>query len=251
MKKSILLTALAALAFTNAAKSDLFVNEYRFIINQKVPRIYDNNTSQGYRKYQAQRIKGTLYIVYDMNPESIRLPRIFVKDLVNRTHRLANDQYVTYKVTVNNKGAGPGPLTRVNVIGDNETEVFSTPSIVCYMDAEPSYNKGEDDEDNSLLITLAGYGISSNRKIWVHVQNDDQSTVIEYPSKKVIRKVNGYNAGSLGCGCMAYGHKSPTRVSSWFDHSGRVDDVAATLGMWCIQYSSSYIVPESEFPYDE
>lgn len=251
MKKLTVLTTLAALALTNTVSADLFVNEYRLILNQKVPRIYDNTTSEGYRKYQGQRIKGTLYIVYGMNPYSTGRPRIFIKDLVNKTHRLADGNWVTYNVTVNNHGYGPGPLTRVNIIGNNKTDVFDTPSIVFYMDAEPSYNKGEDDEDNSLLITLAGYGHCSTRKIWVNVRTGGKSYVEEYPSKKIIRMARGYDAGSLGCGCKAYGHKSPTRIASWFDHSGEVDDVAATLGMWRMYYSSSYIVPDSEFPYDE
>lgn len=249
MKKLTVMIAVGALTALNASYGELFVNEYSLRIRQQVPRIYDNSTSLGYRKYQGQTIKGTLYIVYDMKDKNQR-PRIFVDGLENRTHKMSNGKYITYKTTINNSGDLSGPITRVNLIGNNRTDVFKTASIVFYMDAEPSYNVGKDDEDNSLLCTFSGNGSSSKKKVKAVNQTGNQVRIVDYGKQLVISSVKGVDAGTLGCGCMAYGHKSPTRVAFYFGHTDIVDDVSASFGKWYLTYKSSYVVPESMFPYD-
>lgn len=250
MKKLVITMTIGALTALNASYGELFVNEYSLRIKQQVPRIYDNNTSQGYRKNQAQTINGVLYMVYDMQDRTKR-PRIFVEGLVNKTYKLSNGKNVTYSAIINNSGDLQGPVTRINLIGNNRTKVFKTPSIVFYMDAEPNYNLGPDDEDNSLLCTFAGKGTSTTKRIKATCRLDDAISVVDHGRQQVINTVVGSDAGTLGCGCMAYGHVSPTRVSSWFAYTDIVDDVAATFGDWSLKYKSCYIVPESDFPYEE
>ena len=54
-----LLTLLAATmsAFTALCQT---VDTYKFTMNLRVPRIYDNMASKGYRKLQPQRLAGEL-----------------------------------------------------------------------------------------------------------------------------------------------------------------------------------------------
>ena len=59
----------------------------------------------------------------------------------------------------------------------------------------------------------------------------------KYTSKKKhLKKANGNVAGTLGCGCMAYGHKSPTRKITFYGPGDEVDDVAAVFGNWHLTY---------------
>ena len=226
---------------------------YDLRMSVKVPRIYNNTESLGYRKYQAQRIVGELWLVYKDNHTR---PTILVTNLVNKTHKMSNGRYVSYRVNVDNEGTQVYP--RINLIGNNKTDVFKTPSVIFYLDAEPSYNLGDDTEDNSLLVTLAGTGSTS--------------TSIE-KGNRVISKLTGNLAGTLGCGCTAYGHISPTRVagpylylvndytfatilpSAFWSHYVSywsciskspdnynvpiIDDVAAVWGTWSAKYNKS------------
>lgn len=101
------------------------------------------------------------------------------------------------------------------MIGNNKTNVFKTASICFDFAAEPSYNIGEFDEDTSLYITLAGKGtIDANG---------------------AIKKAQGYAAGTLGCGCRAYGHTSPTRELGYNGATDNVTDVASVYGTWTLK----------------
>ena len=69
-------------------------------------------------------------------------------------------------------------------------------------------------EDNSLYITLAGKGRLSSSKF---------------------KFATGYVAGTIGCGCSAYGHKSPTRKIGYNGATSVVDDIAAVHGRWSMK----------------
>ena len=211
-----LVTALLMPITSRADTVECTVDEYKFTMYVYVPRIYDNNLSLGYRKYQRQKITGYLQIAY---PNDGSRPTILVEDLVNKTHKLSNKANITYKCKVDSGVMYP----RVNLIGNNKTCKFLTGAVNFYLDAEPSYNKGEDDEDNSLLITLAGRGYTKSVK-----------------NGRRMYRISGNLAGTLGCGCYAYGHTSPTRVAAWRGPSCIVDDVAAVWGSWAATYKSSY-----------
>ena len=246
--KRILILCAAMSAFSLQAKStysDCFNGEsvtdvYTLKLKVRVPRIYDNTKSLGYRKYQWQAIVGELHITYQVNcdgEEDYSRPKIEVKNLVNKTHKM-NGKNITYSCLVNNDGETEGPMTRVNVIGNNKTDVFKQASVCFYMDAKPSYSIGADDEDNSLLITLGGEGTVANCNWYPYYGYYCCGSQYRkyYQKIQVINKLKGYLSGTLGCGCKAYGHKSPTRVMGYDGHTDMVDDVAAVYGQWRATY---------------
>ena len=158
-----------------------------------VPRIYDNMTSQGSRKYQRQRIKAQFGVFYGRDVE----PEIRFYEMYNKTHKVGG-QPVTYDTI-----SGSGTLW--HGIGSNKTGKFNTRSVKMVLEAMPSYAIGPaPDEDNSLLVTLAGRGYANGKRL------------------------RGSVAGQLGCGCYEYGHVSPTRI--W--GQSRVVDTAAVFGSW-------------------
>lgn len=53
-----------------------------------------------------------------------------------------------------------------------------------------------------------------------------------------LRFASGKVSGTLGCGCRAYGHVSPTRVAGPFGPTDWVDDVAEVDGTWSICYDA-------------
>lgn len=55
--------------------------------------------------------------------------------------------------------------------------------------------------------------------------------------KGYIRKLGGNVSGTIGCGCSAYGHISPTRVLWFWGASSQVDDVAAVYGKWSAKFN--------------
>lgn len=203
-----LFSAVLALAAPAATVTDV----YTFTMSILVPRIYANDASLGYRKYQRQHLVGEMSITYDGNGEA--RPSVAVKSLVNRTQKVGGAP-ISYSCTVGNDGV----TTRVNLLGNNRTEKFEKPSIVFYMDAEPSYSIGPDDEDNSLLVILSGYGLTVNKS-----------------GLRIIRRLSGNVAGTLGCGCRAYGHVSPTRVAGSDGATDDVDDVASVFGTWSAKW---------------
>lgn len=224
--------------FALAESSDTYVVKF----NTKVPRIYDNMQSLGYRKYQSQIITGYLTIIYpDATEEDpYPRPRIEITDLYNKTHKI-NGKNITYGVSVNNDGEEyvQGPRTRVNRIGNNRTGKFDTASIVFYMDANPSYNIGDDVEDNALLMTVAGNGKCKSFKRYGYQCVNGKLKKVELGKCDGIYKVTGNTAGVIGCGCTVYGHTSPTRVADQCGVSKIVDDIAATFGIWRMYYSHS------------
>ena len=236
--KNMIKTILTVLCFCIVGSAAAYTDTYAFKLSAKVPRIYDNNQSKGYRKYQGQVIKGYLHITYPETKDGFGRPTVTITDLYNKTHKISG-QSITYKCTVNNDGNAEGPMTRVNLIGSNKTGEFNTASILFYLDAEPSYNKGEDDEDNSLLITLGGSGKCKKFEHYQYVCCNGKLKKVKLGKCMAISSASGAFGGSLGCGCYAYGHISPTRVASPCGPSEIVDDVAATWGTWSMSYLES------------
>lgn len=220
---------LFALALMGAVQSNAreITDVYDFTMRLSVPRVYDNMESLGYRKYQSQNIKGELLITYeeDVGTEK-KFPKVEVRNLVNYTHKI-NGYRITYDCIVG--GDDSGPTTRVDLIGDNKKDVFKTASIVFYLDAEPDYSKGGDDEDNSLLVTIAGKGTTSD-----FTERMYDGTKRKY---RLIKRFSGNVSGTLGCGCRAYGHKSPTRIAGAYGPTGFTDDVASVFGSWSATFN--------------
>ena len=230
-------------------------HSYKLTLRLWTPRIYDNMESLGYRKYQNQRLTGDLEIRYNtVNDDGIGLPPgIFITNLVNKTHKISGVP-ITYTTSVNNNddyySPYDGPVTRVSLIGSNKTDKFLTPSVVFYMDAEPSYNLGMDDEDNSLLCTVAGTGKTKNVNVktwekytYVDCQGIEREGVrkVSLGKRRVIKTLKGQVAGTLGCGCKAYGHKSPTRVAGPYGPTDDVSDIAAVFGTWTAVYYATLV----------
>lgn len=130
---------------------------------------------------------------------------------MNKTHKLSNGKNVTYDGVIDYDARYP----LFNAVGSNKTKSFRTASICFALAAEPSYNIGEFDEDTSLYVMLAGKGAIS--------------------ASGTITKANGYASGTLGCGCMAYGHVSPTRKIGQWGATDVVTDVASVYGTWSLK----------------
>ena len=186
----MLIAALAMCLVPGEAMADAAV--YRLTLALRVPRVYDNTQSLGYRKMQSQKIVGYLGIFMDNDDEYAREPRILACQFINHTHKVAG-QRVTYG------DIEPGKVMW-RYIGNNRTRVFRNTLIRLEIDLNPSYNIGADEPDNTLIVTLSGYGTTD-------------------------KAIRGYVTGQMGCGCMAYGHVSPTRTAY-----GEVDDIAPTFG---------------------
>lgn len=189
---------------------------YTLKMSINTPRVYNNSGSLGYRKYRKDNLVGELHFSYDA--EGMEKAKISVVGLQNISYAI-NGTTVKYNVELDSM-----VTPRVNLIGSNLTNIFKTPSVSFAVVCDPSYNIGGVEEDNTLYITLSGKGTVSER-IREHAQ--------------VIRKLSGNLAGALGCGCSAYGHKSPTRVNGVDGPMSRVDDVAAVWGTWSATYKKS------------
>lgn len=198
-----------AFAFVLVSSSFLIgqtVDTYAFRLNLKVPRIYDNSKSLGYRKLQSQRITGELQLIYSDDGEV----KIRVNNLVNGSHRI-NGRKITYTY-YDYPYEGHEPL--VVAIGNNGTGKFRDCGVEFAFQAEPSYNIGAVDEDNTLILELSGYG---------KIKND------------VLRNIRGTVKGQIGCGCKAYGHVSPTRL-----YLGFVSDVVYDIAPLYGTFSASF-----------
>lgn len=229
------------------------VDVYNFTASVQVPRVYDNSESLGYRKNQMQTIKGAMAVIYNSDPSlesGWERPRIEFLWLTNQTHKV-NGVKIGYSCMVNNEGdMFDGPMTRVNAIGDNKKDTFTTPDVTFYLDAKPDYAIGPDDEDNSLLATFSGTGSMSTIPVYGYEQVWHGSGKKAYSTKKRvllykykrIRTLNGKIAGQLGCGCMAYGHKSPTRIMGPFGATESVDDVAKIQGTWSASFRERLVI---------
>jgi len=187
------------------------VDTYDFRMRLRVPRIYGNSESLGSRKYQTQNIYGEMLLAYDASGNLID---ILFTNMVNKTHRLSNGSFLTYPYAYLDTDI---VYPRFNVIGSNKTGRFNVASICFYLAAEPSYNIGEFDEDNALYVMLAGKG--------------------SFRADGRLKLVSGKAAGTLGCGCTAYGHVSPTRRIGRYGATDNVDDVAAVDGTWSMRFN--------------
>lgn len=215
MKKTILTVfAVCAILFAGDIAASMYdedeqvkiaaVESYTFKMHLKVPRIYNNNQSLGSRKYQTQMVVGIMQLCYQSDG---RLVDVRFKDLVNKTHKLSNGKNVTYQTMLDSI-----MFPRFNAIGSNKTKKFNVASVCFSIAAEPNYNIGQMDEDNGLYLVLSGKGSIS---------------------KSQLKTLSGYAAGTIGCGCMAYGHVSPTRKIGFCGATEDVDDVASVYGSWC------------------
>ena len=152
-------------------------------------------------------------MVLGFNEEGI-LTNVSFSDMVNKAHKLSNGNNVAYDAVVDYSKH----VTRFNAIGDNGKKSFKKASLCFSIAAEPSYNIGEVDEETSLYITLAGEGVVDARGR--------------------MTTATGYVAGTLGCGCKAYGHVSPTRTLGYYGATDKVDDVAAVFGRWTMRLTA-------------
>ena len=190
-----------------------------------VPRTFNNTQSLGYRKKEKQTILADLYVDYDENEEAT----FTIVNMYNKTHKI-NGKSITYSVTCDNYGDYVYP--RWCYIGNNKTDEFTTPCIELYIDCDPSYNVGEDEADNSLLITLAGFGKSKVKTF--------KTTCGQKYKYRIPYSFSGKVSGSLGCGCTVVLHKSATRTIGINGATKKVTDVAPSCGTFTIKYKKSY-----------
>lgn len=197
MKKFISLALMSMLLALQGSAETLF---YKVSIRLNVPRVFDNMQSLGYRKMQWQSITG--YVAVDMSApdKSSCEPVVYAYNFVNRTHKVQGSR-VTYL-----DAWATDVMWRY--IGSNKTNVFRKPNVKFSLDMNPSYNIGDDEPDNTLIMTLAGSGSSDSLII-------------------------GRITGQIGCGCMAYGHISPTRTVD-----GRVSDIVPLYGTFTMRLVS-------------
>lgn len=194
-------------ANTTKTTSTLARDIYDFSMILKVPQVKDNTDSKGYRKFATQKIKGKMYIVWKSDGSF----RIEFSDLVNKNFKVKG-------VNVKYEGLQDESVyPRFNFIGNNRTEKFTTPCICFSVVLKPSYALGGATEDNSFVLVMSAQGTSKYK------ENLDCT---------VAAKLSGYVAGHQGCGCMAYGHKSPTRTATIRGPGSGVSDVVATFGSW-------------------
>ena len=184
------------------------VDVYDFKLSLKVPQVFNNTKSTGYRSFKYQRIVGTMYVQW---LEGGGCSFAF-SDLKNRDFRVGG-AYVTYDGVTNNEML----YGRLNWIGNNKTEVFKIPTLCMGVEFRPSYATGEGTEDNSFVLVLSGKGSSGMKRSL---------------GAQVATTFWGYASGTQGCGCAAYSHKSPTRRGGECGPTSAVDDVVATFGIW-------------------
>lgn len=174
MKRPAIAALLALAVSANALCA--FRDEYRLTMTLRVPAVVDNMEGKGRREYRPQFLAGTVFVEYRSPYEE---PEVSVAGLVNLSHRLSTGRPCTYSA----KASGP----EFRALGDNGKDVFKTVAVAFSLLAEPVYNAGDDGPDNTLNLVFAGKGASA-------------------------RTVSGTCAGSVGCGCRALGHPSPTRL---------------------------------------
>lgn len=187
-----------------------YVDVYSFKLRLKVPQVFNNSTSKGYRKFQLQYIKGQMLIEWQTDGTY----KIEFADLKNYNFKV-QDACVTYEAEINTDVVSP----HYTYIGSNQSNVFKTPSIGFLAQFEPSYAIGEAAEDNSFTLMIAGKGAPEK----LH-------------NAIVAKTFRGRAAGMQGCGCYAYGHKSPTREATILGAGTEVTDVVATYGTWVARF---------------
>ena len=184
--------------------------DFRAILN--VPQVVNNMESQGLRRYERQKIKGTLFVGWMSDGNFV----LGMRDVQNLNFRVGGKS-VTYEATVGNEES----YTRFNFIGNNRTGQFRTPAISFNVELFPSYALSEANEDNSLYLLFAGKGTSLKK---------GDAFVANYFSGNV--------SGIQGCGCTDYGHKSPTRVAKISGPGEEPEDVVPTFGTWTARWKS-------------
>lgn len=183
--------AFAALLCLVPAKARSETIVYRIIMSLNVPRVYDNMKSLGYRRNQLQKITGYVTVDKELHENEYE-PRIEASCFYNKTHKIGG-KYVTYYDSVASD-------VMWRYIGSNRTGLFKNAQIKFNIDLNPSYNIGDDEPDNTLIVQLSGRGATENR-------------------------IKGSVTGQIGCGCLAYGHVSPTRTVD-----GRISDITPLYG---------------------
>ena len=203
---------LAAILAARPANNLAVVDEYDLSLTLRVPAIVDNMQSLGKRIYKTQRLKGTLLATYALDGTA----SFSVPALTNLDYKIAGKP-VVYSVSVSES-----PVWRST--GNNRSGRFTVATAAFSLVADPSYNVGDDEPDNTLQLTLAGKG-----------------------RQKGI--VSGVAAGRLGCGCTDYGHISPTRRNGPDGPSDEVTDIAACFGTWRVRYRRRLApAPSTAFP---
>ena len=189
------------------------VDQYDLTMRLYVPRVYDNMQSLGYRRYQLQTLKGKLLLIYTDDGETV----VKVKDLENRTHKV-NGKRVTYEC-YENFNDNNGVL--VVGVGSNKTLKFNQGGVKFSFTADPSYNIGGVEEDNTLMLWLSGHGSLRNG---------------------ILKSIKGSVTGQIGCSCYAYGHISPTR--KYFGYlTDIVLDIAPVDGRFTMSFKNRYVGP--------
>ena len=201
----VLLTLFAPIVFsaTSVGRANTNVTDiYELRMRLKIPAIIDNMESQGRRKYKSQLFYGELRIHYT-GKDGDYSAEISIPALTNRSYKI-RDNCVTYRTEITGY-----PIW--SAIGDNKTGVFNKATLAFGINADPSYNVGDDEPDNTLILTLSLIGNQFGR-------------------------MSGYAAGQLGCGCHAYGHVSPTRAIGPNGATDNVVDIAAVNGTVYLKY---------------
>ena len=210
-KKSILtlmLVMMSAFCFTGDSTFPSYdiVDTYKMTMRLRVPRIYDNMQSLGYRRYQPQRFVGELSLIYRSTGDV----DVQVNGLTNRTHRI-NGKFITYECSEWPYGDFQNMAIAV---GNNRTLKFNQGGIDVAFVADPSYNIGGLEEDNTLMLRMSGMGSIGLTGL---------------------RSMRGSVTGRIGCGCSSYGHISPTRI--WHSYvTGIVTDVAPVYGTFTLRF---------------
>lgn len=106
-------------------------------------------------------------------------------------------------------------------VGSNKTLKFKQGGACFSFVADPSYNIGEIQEDNSLYLELSGHGKLKGN---------------------VLKNLRGVVRGKIGCGCTVYGHVSPTRLFKGY-LTDIVYDVAPVDGAFKAVFKKRQIGP--------
>lgn len=200
--KSSLLAILLVGMTTVAGSGNVVTEVYSLKLHLKVPQVRDNSASMGRRAYAKQRLEGEMHVTYSGDSVSIA-----VRGLVNKNFKVGGKN-VEYQVVTD--------ITCWNLIGNNRIDRFKKPSVCFSMEAQPSYAwPWKPDSDNSFVLTVSGFGAS-------------------------YKALRGYVSGTQGCGCAAYGHKSPTREMGPAGRPMQVSDMAATFGKWRAKLKRTY-----------
>lgn len=181
---------------------------YDLKIKLKVPQVRNNSNSTGTRKMESQTISGQFIVLWKEDGTF----SFDTYGLYNRKFKVGGKN-VTYKGYAGDSIIYP----RFNYIGNNKTGKFKVPCLSFSLVLEPSYAIDKVNEDNSFYLVLSGNGTSTLKN-----------------GCRIAKKIKGNVAGSQGCGCSDYGHKSPTREASVNGFSNNAADVVSTYGTWSI-----------------